>query len=83
MHAGRFFLMNNWRVLHGRAGGLASSDRVLVGGTITREAIYSQARRLLRERRTGGFADVSQEEELVIRHTARGIERAATAMQPR
>ena len=45
MTKGRFVLMNNWRVLHGRAGGAVSSDRVLVGGTITREAIYSQARR--------------------------------------
>jgi len=83
MHKGKFFLMNNWRVLHGRAGGLASSDRVLVGGTITREAIYSQARRLLRERRPGGFADVSQEEELVIRSTARSIEGQAAAAAPR
>ena len=79
MEKGKFFLMNNWRVLHGRAGGLASSDRVLVGGTITREAIYSQARRLLRERRAGGFRDVSQEEELVIRSTARSIEVAQAA----
>ena len=87
MEKGKFFLMNNWRVLHGRAGGLVSSDRVLVGGTITREAIYSQARRLLREQRTGGFADVSQEEELTIRHRARGIEhaqatRGGAAMRP-
>ena len=74
MQKGKFFLMNNWRVLHGRAGGVASSDRVLVGGTITRESIYSQARRLLRERRSGGFADVSQEEELSIRRNARGAE---------
>jgi len=74
MQKGKFFLMNNWRVLHGRAGGVASSDRVLVGGTITRESIYSQARRLLRERRSGGYADVSQEEELSIRRNARGAE---------
>ena len=47
---------------------------MLVGGTITREAIYSQARRLLRERREGGFADVSQEEELVLRLKARQAE---------
>ena len=71
---GRFVLMNNWRVLHGRAGGLVSQDRELVGGTITREAIYSQARRLLRERRAGGFADVSQEEELVLRAQTREVE---------
>eukprot|EP00316_Scyphosphaera_apsteinii_P004387 CAMPEP_0119313676 /NCGR_PEP_ID=MMETSP1333-20130426/29989_1 /TAXON_ID=418940 /ORGANISM="Scyphosphaera apsteinii, Strain RCC1455" /LENGTH=483 /DNA_ID=CAMNT_0007318573 /DNA_START=83 /DNA_END=1534 /DNA_ORIENTATION=+ len=65
MHKGRFLLMHNWRVLHGRAGGMASSNRVLVGGTITREAFYSQARRLTREQR--GFSDLAQEEELVLR----------------
>lgn len=57
--------MHNWRVLHGRAGGVASSDRMVVGGTITREAFYSQARRLTREKR--GFTDTAQEEELVLR----------------
>ncbi len=67
MQKGRFMLMHNWRVLHGRAGGEASPDRMLVGGTITREAFYSQARRLTRERRA--FADVAQEEELVLRST--------------
>ena len=65
MQKGRFMLMHNWRVLHGRAGGEASPDRMLVGGTITREAFYSQARRLTREQR--GFADIAQEEELVLR----------------
>jgi len=65
MEKGRFLLMHNWRVLHGRAGGVASSDRMVVGGTITREAFYSQARRLTREQR--GFADIAQEEELVLR----------------
>ena len=49
---------------------------MLVGGTITRESIYSQARRLLRERRDGGFQDVSQEEELVIRSHMRDVEAA-------
>jgi len=78
MFKGRFFLMNNWRVLHGRAGGVASSDRMLVGGTITRESIYSQARRLLRERREGGFADESQEEELGIRGQTRQVESELT-----
>ena len=65
MTKGRFVLLHNWRVLHGRAGGRASPDRMLVGGTITREAFYSQARRLTREQRE--FADVAQEEELVLR----------------
>lgn len=65
MQRGRFLLMQNWRVLHGRAGGSASSNRTVVGGTVTREAFYSQARRLAREAR--GFTDVAQEEELVLR----------------
>ena len=60
-----FFLMQNWRTLHGRAGGKASSDRTLVGGTITREAFYSTARRLTREQR--GANDTAQEEELLMR----------------
>ena len=44
MERGRFLLMHNWRVLHGRAGAAASANRMVVGGTITREAFYSQAR---------------------------------------
>ena len=68
MSKGRFCLVNNWRVLHGRAGGTVSSDRVLVGGTILREAFYSTARRLTRERR--GCSDEAQEEELVLRRGA-------------
>ena len=46
----------------------------LLSAWATREAIYSQARRLLRERRAGGFADVSQEEELVLRAQTREVE---------
>jgi len=46
LKAGQILVMNNWRVLHGRAGGKASADRVLVGGTITREAFYSTAKQL-------------------------------------
>ena len=65
MEKGRFLLMHNWRVLHGRAGAAASSNRMLVGGTITREAFYSQARRLTREAR--GFTGEAQEEELILR----------------
>ena len=48
-----FLIINNWRVLHGRDGnregkpsGLQSSDRVLVGGTVTRETAASRAREL-------------------------------------
>lgn len=66
MEKGRFLLLHNWRVLHGRAGGAASSNRVLVGGTVTREAFYSTARRLTREAR-GAFTDHAQEEELLLR----------------
>ena len=36
-------VMNNWRTLHGRAGGRASPNRDVVGGTVLREAIYSKA----------------------------------------
>ena len=54
METGDFMIVNNWRVLHGRAGardgtdiGKISKNRVLVGGTITRENAYSRARALL------------------------------------
>jgi len=54
MSEGDFFIMNNWRVLHGRAGshdgsgrGRQSPNRVLVGGTVTRESVFSKARALL------------------------------------
>jgi trimethyllysine dioxygenase len=40
MEAKSILVMNNWRVLDGRAGGRASPDRHVVGGTIVREAIY-------------------------------------------
>lgn len=91
MKKGRFMLMNNWRILHGRAGGAASSNRILVGGTITRESIYSQSRRLLREQKKrrhaasagggGGESssftpDTSQEEEVMIRGQSREVEAA-------
>mmetsp|Transcript_12978 Transcript_12978/g.33368 ORF Transcript_12978/g.33368 Transcript_12978/m.33368 type:complete len:418 (-) Transcript_12978:625-1878(-) len=49
MKAGTILLMNNWRILHGRVGGMASFDRKLVGGTITRESYYSTARTLVRK----------------------------------
>ena len=48
MEAGNILLMNNWRTLHGRAGGRASPNRHLVGGTITRENVYSVAEQLSR-----------------------------------
>lgn len=49
MEAGTVLLMNNWRVFHGRAGGRATSDRKVVGGTILRESFYSRARDLTNE----------------------------------
>ena len=48
MREGTILLMNNWRTLHGRAGGRASPDRHVVGGTITRENAYSVAMQLAR-----------------------------------
>ena len=49
MQQGNLLVMNNWRTLHGRAGGQASANRHVVGGTILREAVYSRARSLLDE----------------------------------
>jgi len=40
MEKGKMLIMNNWRVLHGRKANTATPSRVLVGGTITREAYY-------------------------------------------
>jgi len=42
MKKGQLLLVQNWRVLHGRAG-IQSPSRTLVGGTITRENFYSKA----------------------------------------
>jgi hypothetical protein len=63
-----------------------------VGGTITRESIYSQSRRLLREQKkrqhaaaaaaiddgeSNGFTpDTAQEEEVMIRGQSREVEAA-------
>lgn len=47
MKAGTFLIMHNWRVLHGRAGGKASTSRTVVGGTVTRESLFSKATELL------------------------------------
>ncbi|KAK7247677.1 gamma-butyrobetaine dioxygenase [Aureococcus anophagefferens] len=43
MAEGNLLVMNNWRTLHGRAGGRASPNRHIVGGTVLREAIFSKA----------------------------------------
>ena len=47
LRAGELLVLNNWRTLHGRAG-LRGRARVLVGGTVAREAAYSKARELRR-----------------------------------
>jgi len=56
MNKGEILMINNWRVLHGRAGSrdgtrsnIQSFDRVLVGGTVTRETFFSRARALIQE----------------------------------
>ena len=48
LQAGQCLMMNNWRTMHGRAG-LAGKKRTILGGTVTREAFYSQVRRLRQE----------------------------------
>jgi trimethyllysine dioxygenase len=48
MKKGQILLINNWRVLHGRVG-QQSPNRTLLGGTVTREAIYSRSRQLMLE----------------------------------
>jgi hypothetical protein len=50
MKEGTFLIMHNWRVLHGRTGGKASTSRTVVGGTITRESFFSKATELLNVR---------------------------------
>lgn len=46
MQAGQMLVLQNWRVLHGRAGH-QSPNRTLVGGTVTRESFYSHASQLM------------------------------------
>jgi len=53
MQAGDIIVVQNWRVMHGRDGArdgsksnLQSPDRVITGGTVTRENIYCAARQL-------------------------------------
>lgn len=43
-------ILDNWRVLHGRAGGKSSPNRVIMGGTVVREGFHSKAVQLM-----GGF----------------------------
>ena len=47
---GQMLILDNWRVLHGRAGGKSSPNRVIMGGTVVREGFHSKAVQLM-----GGF----------------------------
>ena len=47
---GQMLILDNWRVLHGRAGGKSSPNRVIMGGTVVREGFHSKAIQLM-----GGF----------------------------
>ena len=53
---GQMLILDNWRVLHGRAGGKSSPNRVIMGGTVVREAFHSKAVQLM-----GGFYPPEQE----------------------
>jgi len=44
---GQMLLLDNWRVLHGRAGGKSSPSRKIMGGTVVREAFHSKATQLM------------------------------------
>jgi alpha-ketoglutarate-dependent taurine dioxygenase len=44
---GQLLVLDNWRVLHGRAGGKSSPNRTIMGGTVVREAFVSRAMQLL------------------------------------
>jgi alpha-ketoglutarate-dependent taurine dioxygenase len=45
---GHILLLDNWRVLHGRAGGAkCSPKRCIMGGTVVREAFHSKAIQLM------------------------------------
>lgn len=47
INEGQILLLQNWRVLHGRAGRQSSPDRCIMGGTVVREAFYSRATTLM------------------------------------
>jgi len=52
---GQLLICNNWRTLHGRAG-LKGKARIILGGTVTRDAVYSAGRLALS--RAYGVPDV-------------------------
>jgi len=49
LRKGQMIFFNNWRVMHGRAG-LKGKKRVILGGTVTRDAYYSSARYVLQQK---------------------------------
>jgi alpha-ketoglutarate-dependent taurine dioxygenase len=52
---GQLLICNNWRTMHGRAG-LKGKARIILGGTVTRDAVYSAGRLALS--RAYGVPDV-------------------------
>merc|ERR1719199_2380883 len=52
---GQLLICNNWRAMHGRAG-LKGKARIILGGTVTRDAVYSAGRLALS--RAYGVPDV-------------------------
>lgn len=54
LQKGQMIIMNNWRMMHGRAG-LEGKKRIILGGTVTRDAFYSRARFTLADK-YGGLA---------------------------
>ena len=49
LQKGQMIIMNNWRMMHGRAG-LEGKQRIILGGTVTRDAYYSTARLMLQKK---------------------------------
>ena len=49
LQKGQMIIMNNWRMMHGRAG-LEGKQRIILGGTVTRDAYYSVARLALQKK---------------------------------
>jgi len=47
INEGHILLIDNWRVLHGRAGKHCSPNRCIMGGTVVREAFHSKAIQLM------------------------------------
>merc|ERR1712061_934425 len=46
---GELIVMNNWRIMHGRAG-LKGQSRVILGGEVTRDAFLSKVREYYQDR---------------------------------